>query len=122
MWTGRPDGAPPWAVLLEGRDRRGAEGGRVGATLSRQRVDAVGDGDTIGHGTLARLGEGDGGIATEADDAAAAAATVTRPAPHRTPGTATGSFAPAATSAGTGRELEALPSRRHPPSLTISFS
>ena len=70
--TGGPGGAPPRPVRLEGRGRRGAEGRRVRPSLLGQRVDAVGDGDAVGHGALARLGEGDGGIAAEADVAAPA--------------------------------------------------
>ena len=70
--TGGLGGAPPRPIRLEGRDRRGAEGRRARPSLLGQRVDAVGDGDTVGHGSLARLGEGDGGIAAEADVAAPA--------------------------------------------------
>ena len=58
--AGGPGGAPPRPVRLEGRGRRGTEGGGVRPPLLGQRVDAVGDGDTVGHGALAGLGEGDG--------------------------------------------------------------
>ena len=71
--TGGSGGAPRRPVRLEGRDRRGAEGGRIRAALLGQRVDAVGDGDTVGYGARARLGEEHGGIAAEADVAAPAA-------------------------------------------------